>query len=121
MGVSLDVSRGSHSRIHSAVTASISPATRVESRGTETFLRHSSRSIRSVNCASPTSACCTGTHLLISVGSTVEWMIVLPSGIAIANGDSVKLQPIPKIRSALRRKCGTVLGWALPPEPSASR
>ena len=85
------------------------------------------------SCGTPPAACAASaahprparaapdTHLLMSVGSTVEWMIVLPSGIAIANGDSVKLQPMPKIRSALRRKCGTVFGCALPPEPRARR
>ena len=46
-------------------------------------------------------------------------MTVFPVGIALANGDSEKLQPIPKMTSELRRKCGTVFGWALPPEPSA--
>ncbi len=39
---------------------------------------------------------------------------------ADANGDSEKLQPIPKMTSEARRKCGTVMGWALPPEPNAN-
>ena len=47
-------------------------------------------------------------------------MIVLPFGICTPKLVSVKLQPMPRIRSASSRKCRTVCGMARPPEPSAS-
>ena len=47
-------------------------------------------------------------------------MIGLPGGIATPKPVLVKLQPMPKIRSALARKWCTVRGTARPPDPSAS-
>jgi hypothetical protein len=47
-------------------------------------------------------------------------MIRLPAGMAMPKFVVVKLQPMPKIRSAFFRKCGTVACTARPPEPSAS-
>ena len=47
-------------------------------------------------------------------------MNVLPFGIVTPKLVCVKLQPMPKITSASRRKCCTVAGIARPPEPSDS-
>ena len=47
-------------------------------------------------------------------------MIVLPFGIFTPKFVSVKLQPMPKMTSALSRKSLTGFGFAGPPEPSDS-
>ncbi len=47
-------------------------------------------------------------------------MIALPAGMSTPKLVLVKLQPMPKIRSASWRKWWTGAGIALPPEPSDS-
>ena len=47
-------------------------------------------------------------------------MIALPGGMSTPKLVLVKLQPMPKIRSAFCRKWWTGAGIALPPEPSES-
>ena len=47
-------------------------------------------------------------------------MIVLPGGMPIPKPVSAKLQPTPRITSALCRKCCTGCGIGPPPEPSDS-
>src|SRR3954467_11479444 len=80
----------------------------------------SSNNASSTSPASPTRPILASTSLLRWLGSSVEWMMVLPFGMAMPNDVSVKEQPMPKITSASPRNFGTARGTARPPEPSDS-
>ena len=103
-GTSSEVSFGRHSASHGSRTALISSATGAGSRGAETRDSSSPSSASRTSFASPISACSHATSLLMSIGSSVACTIALPAGMSTPKLVLVKLQPMPKIRSALCRK-----------------
>ena len=61
-------------------------------------------------------------HVLVDrrSGSSVAWAIFLPFGIGVPKLVRVKLQPMPKMKSAFCRKCQRCSPMPMPPEPSDS-
>ena len=64
----------------------------------------SSRSASRVSPASPTAASSTGTSLLMSVGSSVAWAMLLPLGIAVRKARSGKAAADPKDQIGVLQK-----------------
>ena len=71
--------------------------------------------------ASPTSAKSDATSLFTSFGSSVACKIFLPAGIRMPNGVKLKLQPMPKMRSAVAQVGHDGLGLAAVGAPERKR
>jgi hypothetical protein len=117
-GTSALVSFGIHFAIQAARTVAISWATAMVGRGATTRRSSSASSASSVRAASPARPTAASRSLLRWSGSSVAWITVRPLGIATAKDDSVNEPPIPRITSALSRKCRTAKGIAAPPAPT---